>query len=150
MEDYLETIANINDKKDVARVRDISRLMDVKKSTVTEALNNLASKNLVIHERYGYVELKTEGKKIAEEIQIRHRTLSKFLTNILKVDSKTAGEDACKMEHVVSKQTFTKIVKFIDFVETCPNDGKPDWLNSYEYFSDKGERPECKHKENKK
>ena len=114
MEDYLEAIAVLEKKKGVARVRDIGQFMGVSTPSVTEALNILSKKGLILHERYGYVDLTSEGEKLAQSIQKRHNMLIKFLSEILNIDSKTAAEDACKMEHSISPQTFEKLNKFIE------------------------------------
>jgi len=144
MEDYLEAIAVLKKKNGVARVRDISRLLNVKTSSVTSALNTLAKSRFVIHERYGYVELTKEGEGLAQRIQSRHDILIKFLTDILSIDPKIAAEDACKIEHTLSPQTFQKLTKFIEFVETCPDGQRPDWLRSFDYYFKTGKRRKCK------
>ncbi|MFC2140651.1 metal-dependent transcriptional regulator, partial [Candidatus Auribacterota bacterium] len=94
--------------------RDISHLLNVKASSVTSALEKLAKKKLVIHERYGYIDLSPEAKKLATNIQKRHNILVKFLTQILDIDPKTANEDACKMEHSISHKTLNKLLKFVE------------------------------------
>lgn len=119
MEDYLETIAALQKVKGVARVRDIGAKLKVKSSSVNSALHNLSDGGFVIHEKYGYVELTKKGKKIAAQIQDKHDILIKFLADILKVDKAVAAEDACKMEHTISQQTYEKIVEFVKYVEKC-------------------------------
>jgi len=116
MEDYLEVIAELKKKKVVARVKDISQRMDVATPSVTSALNTLSREGLIIHERYGYVELTPDGERIASGVQHRHDTLIKFLTEILDIDPKIAREDACKMEHSISPETLEKLTKFVDLL----------------------------------
>ena len=65
MEDYMEVIAVLKKRNSVARVRDIGKLMKVKTSSVTSALNVLSKRDLVNHERYGYVDLTENGEKLA-------------------------------------------------------------------------------------
>jgi len=144
MEDYLEAIAALKKKDGVARVRDISRLLNVEPPSVASALNNLSQGGLVIHERYGYVELTPEGERLAEGVQKKHEMLVKFLTEILNLDSKIAAEDACKMEHSISPQTFQKLTKFIEFVETSPDGQRPVWLKGFDYYYKTGKRRICK------
>ena len=144
MEDYLEVIALLKREESVARVRDISRLMNVKTPSVTAALNTLSKKGFIIHERYGYVEITPEGERLAQGIQGRHDMLLEFLTKILNIDFKIAVEDACKMEHSISPQTFQKLTKFIEFVETCPDHDRPDWLKSFDHYFKTGKRLRCK------
>jgi DtxR family Mn-dependent transcriptional regulator len=72
--------------------------------------------------------------------------LKKFLHQILGIDEKTAEQDACKIEHYLSKETLERIIKFINFIETCPQ-GEPEWLNNFYYFvKHKKKPPECKAK----
>lgn len=144
MEDYLEAIVVLKKEKGVARVRDISRLMNVRNPSVTAALTNLSKSNLVVHERYGYVELTPEGEKLAESVQKKHEILLKFLTEVFNVDPKIAVIDACKMEHTISPETFKKITKFIDFIETSPDNERPIWLKGFDYYFRTGKRPKCK------
>ena len=143
MEDYLEAIIVLKEKDGVARVKNISKLLNIKASSVTSALNTLSKEGLIVHERYGYVELTSSGKVTAERVLKRHNMFIKFLTEILSIDAKTAAEDACKMERAISPQTFKKLNKFIQFVETCPDHDRPDWLRSFDYFFKTGRRPKC-------
>lgn len=144
MEDYLEAIAFLKKTNGIARVRDISRLLNVKSPSVNAALNTLSKDRLVAHEKYGYAELTPEGEKLAQQVQKRHDMLFRFLTEILKIEPKIAKSDACKMEHSVSPQILQKIIKFIEFVETCPDQRGPDWLRSFDYYFKTGKRISCK------
>jgi len=137
MEDYLETILNLEKSKKFVRVKDIALKMDVKLPTVTSMLNNLAGKGLVNHEKYEYVELTKKGKRIAKDVYRRHVIFRDFLMSILNIDAKTAEEDACKMEHVVSPVTLERFVKFMEFVDTCPRGGS-DWLLNFDQFRKHG------------
>ena len=114
MEDYLEAIAVLKKDEGIARVKGISRLMNVKKPSVTDALDTLSKSGLIKHERYGYVDLTEEGERLAHGIKSRHDTLIKFLTQILDIDPKIASVDACKMEHTISPKTFERLTKFIE------------------------------------
>ena len=130
MEDYLEAISTLKQKKKYVRVKDIAKQMRVKMPSVTGALRTLAEKNLVRHEKYEYVELTEEGVIIAEEIKRRHDLISKFLTNVLKVDPKTAEIDACGIEHSVSPKTVEQLVKLVEYIETYP-EGLPGYLINF-------------------
>jgi DtxR family transcriptional regulator, Mn-dependent transcriptional regulator len=145
MEDYLETIAALKKRRDgIARVRDISNLLNVKSPTVNAALKTLSEKGLVVHERYGYVNLTAKGEEKAKEIQGKHNILFKFLTKILDIDEKTSSEDACKMEHAISPKTSARLTKFIEFVETGLNEGNPQWLESFKHYMKTGRKLKCK------
>jgi len=137
MEDYLETILNLERDKKFVRVKDIAQKMEVKLPTVTSMLNNLVGRGLIHHEKYEYVELTNQGKRIAKDIYRRHVIFRDFLTGILNVDIKTAEEDACKMEHAVSPVTLERFVKFMEFVEACPRGGS-DWLQRFDNYMQRG------------
>ena len=140
MEDYLEAIVVLEKENGVARVKDISRMLNVKAPSVTSALSNLSGKGLVEHELYGYVELTLEGKKVAQDVLRRHNVLFCFLAGILNIDPKIALEDACKMEHSVSPQTLENLEKFIEFVKDSPDKGKSELLKSFIHFLKTGKR----------
>ena len=144
MEDYLETIAFLKKDKGVVRVKDVSRLMNVKTPSVTGALSILSKDKLVVHERYGYVELTPKGRKIALRVQERHDMFIKFFTEILSIDPQIAAEDACRMEHSISPQTFERLTKFIKFIETSPVSGRPEWLKGFDYYLKTGKRRKCR------
>ncbi len=113
MENYLETIRNLEKDKGVVRVKNIARELKVKMSSVSGALETLAKEGLISHEKYGYIELTNRGERLAEAVCSRHQTFFKFLTEVLGVDPKTADEDACKMEHTVSPQVLEKLVELV-------------------------------------
>ncbi len=144
MEDYLEAIAFLEKGKGVARVNDIGRLLHVKNSSVNAALAILAKSNLVVHERYGTVELTAEGERLASGVQERHDTIFKFLSKILEIDEKVAQTDACKMEHTISPMTFDRLTKFIRFVEIRLNGEMPQWLKSFKHYLKTGRKLSCK------
>ena len=141
MEDYLEAIAFLRAEDERVRVKDISRFLNVKMPSVTSALKKLSEEGLVVHERYGDVELTPSGRRIAEDVIRRHKALTRFLAEILGVDPKTAAEDACKMEHPVSPATRDRLSKFVEFVLTNPR-GRPEWLEHFRYYLEHGERPD--------
>ena len=120
MEDYLEAISTLKQKKKYVRVKDIAKEMKVRMPSVTGALKTLTDRNLVRHEKYEYVELTENGTKIADEIKRRHDLISKFFTHILKINPEIAERDACKIEHSVSPITVERLIKLIECMETCP------------------------------
>ena len=144
MEDYLEAVAALKKKNDVARVRDIGHSLGVRSSSVNAALRTLSKEGLVVHEKYGYVNLTSAGEKIASNVQSKHDLLLKFLTEILNINDDEAAKDACKMEHAISSETFDRLTKFIQFVETGLDGGKPQWLKSFKHYLKTGRKLNCK------
>lgn len=143
MEDYLETIYNLDQKMKVVRVRDIAKSMGVKLPSVTSMLNTLKQKDLINHEKYEYVELSLKGEKVAREVALHHKIIFNFLTDILQIDPQIADEDACKMEHAVSSATLKKLIEFVEFVEVCPRAGY-GWLDYFNQYCKGGRsKDEC-------
>jgi len=130
LEDYLEAIWLIGQRDRVVRVRDVAKFLGVRMASVIGALKGLVEKNLVVHERYGYIELTPQGTLMAQEIYEKHRTLFQFFHQMLGVNPEIAEQDACRLEHHISRETLERFLKFIQFVEDCP-EGEPLWLTSF-------------------
>ena len=112
-ENYLETILMLGKKLPVVRSVDIANELGFKKSSVSIAMKNLREKNHITVTDAGFIYLTDSGKEIAEMIYERHEFLSKWLTS-LGVPEETATEDACKIENVISKESFEAIKKFVN------------------------------------
>lgn len=104
-ENYLETILILSKRLPVVRSVDIANELNYKKSSVSIAMKNLREKNHITVTDAGFIYLTDEGRKIAEMIYERHEFLSSYLESI-GVPAKIAAEDACKIEHVISKESF--------------------------------------------
>lgn len=112
-ENYLETILVLSKKLPVVRSVDIATELGYKKSSVSIAMKNLREKAHITVSDAGYIYLTDSGRAIAEEIYERHQLLSTWLTR-LGVDPVIAAEDACKIEHVISRESFDAIKKHAD------------------------------------
>ena len=104
-ENYLETILMLSKKLPVVRSVDIANELDFKKSSVSIAMKNLREGGKITVTQAGYIYLTDSGRAIAEMIYERHEWLTNWLIS-LGVDSSIAAEDACKMEQVISKESF--------------------------------------------
>lgn len=111
-ENYLETILILSKKKPVVRSVDIAEELGFKKSSVSVAMKNLREKNHITVTKEGFIYLTESGKEIADMIYERHELLSSWLVR-LGVDPKIATEDACRIEHVISKESFEAIKRHI-------------------------------------
>lgn len=109
-ENYLETILILSKKLPVVRSVDIATELGFKKSSVSIAMKNLREKQHITVSDSGYITLTQSGREIAEDIYERHELLSQWLT-ALGVAPEIAAEDACKIEHVLSKQSFDALKK---------------------------------------
>ena len=107
-ENYLETILVLSKKLPVVRSVDISHELGFKKSSVSIAMKNLREKGHITVTDAGYIYLTESGKQIADMIYERHELLSSWLVR-LGVPEEIATEDACRIEHVISKESFAAI-----------------------------------------
>lgn len=112
-ENYLETILILSKKLPVVRAVDIANELDFKKSSVSIAMKHLREKKHITVNESGYISLTQAGREIAEMIYERHEFLSHWLEE-LGVPSKIAVADACKIEHVISKESFGAIKDFVN------------------------------------
>lgn len=111
-ENYLETILILSKKLPVVRSVDIANELGFKKSSVSIAMKNLRENHHITVSDAGFIFLTDSGLEIAEMIYERHELISNWLMRI-GVSEETALEDACKMEHVISQESFEAIKKFI-------------------------------------
>lgn len=112
VEDYLETILQLQKKLGQVRSIDIAREMNFSKPSVSVAMKNLREKAYITVSEEGYISLTESGKKRAENVLERHTILSDWLVSI-GVSRQTALEDACKVEHDLSEESFEAIKKVV-------------------------------------
>ena len=111
-ENYLETILLLSKRLPVVRAVDIANELNFKKPSVSIAMKNLREKNQITISEQGFIYLTESGKEIAEMIYERHRLISSWLTK-LGVPEDIAVQDACKIEHVISKESFEAVKKYV-------------------------------------
>lgn len=111
-ENYLETILVISHRKGMVRSIDIVNELEFSKPSVSVAMKNLRENGYIEMDKDGYIMLLDKGREIAEKIYERHTTLSKYLV-ALGVDPVVAAEDACRIEHVISAESFEAIKNHI-------------------------------------
>ena len=102
---YLETIYILSQTKSPVRSVDVSEYRDFSKPSVSRAIGILKKGGYVLMERDGSLTLTEAGRSVAKKIYDRHTTLTKFLT-LLGVDEAIAAEDACRIEHCISDESF--------------------------------------------
>jgi len=110
---YLETILILSEKNASVRSIDVASEMNFSKPSVSRALGILKNNGYVTVDANGCISLTDEGEKIAVKIYERHKVLTEVLES-LGVSPETASEDACRMEHVISDETFNAMKKHIE------------------------------------
>ncbi len=111
-ENYLETILVLGNSHPVVRSVDVAAELGFKKSSVSVAMKKLRESKQITVTPEGFIYLTESGRELAERIYERHLLLSSWLTS-LGVDSEVATMDACRIEHVISAESFEAIKKFV-------------------------------------
>lgn len=102
---YLETIYILCKSKSSVRSIDVAEYMNFSRASVSRGIGLLKKQDFILMDRDGYITLTDSGLKTAEKIYERHTVISKMLM-LMGIDEKTATEDACRIEHVISDKTF--------------------------------------------
>ena len=116
LEDYLETIWFLFQRNGNVRVTDVALEMGISKPSVNKAINILKTNEYVQHEHYGLLSLTETGEEIAKEVAERHFALKRFLHDLLGVEEKKAENEACLMEHSMSRETVRLLQTYLDKV----------------------------------
>ena len=115
-EDYIEAIVMINGGTDApVRSVDLARHMGVSKPSINKAVSLLKEAGLVEQEPYGDIYLTEAGLAYGLNVYRRHTTLISFLHDVLGVDAETAEDEACRIEHTISEDTFERWTAFTEF-----------------------------------
>lgn len=111
-ENYLETILILKNKQSKVKSIDIVRELGFSKPSISVAMKNLKQKGYIVIDNNGFIDFTEEGVAIAEKVYERHTTITELLVKI-GVNEKTAAEDACRIEHVISEESFEALKKYM-------------------------------------
>lgn len=109
---YLETILMLKNKNEYVRSIDIAHEMNFSKPSVSRAIKILKESQLITVDQKGYIDFTDKGRQIAEKVCNRHTTLTDFLVT-LGVSQKQAEDDACRLEHIISEESYQCIRQFL-------------------------------------
>ena len=121
---YLKTIYNLEWKNGGARTGDIAKILKITPGSVTNTLEVLEGKGLVVREPYKGVNLTDQGRKLALSVFRRHRLAERLLVDLLQMDWAESHEEACRLEHSISEEVASSIQKRLNDPKTCPH-GNP-------------------------
>lgn len=113
-ENYLETILVLSERLGNVRSIDIVNELEFTKPSVSVAMKNLRENGYINMDHDGYITLTAAGQEIADMIYERHKFLSRWLMH-LGVSEETATADACRIEHVISRESFEALKRHIEF-----------------------------------
>ena len=111
-ENYLETILRLEKEKGSVRSIDIANKLDFTKASVSRAMSILKREEYIVMESNGNIILTEKGRERAKGIYEKHRLIAQFLTDALEVNQETAEEDACRIEHIISEESFERIKQY--------------------------------------
>jgi DtxR family Mn-dependent transcriptional regulator len=134
-EEYLEAIYRLEQKGGFARTMELARSLNVVPGSVTNTIENLERKGLVVHKPYKGVKLTENGRKIASSVLRRHRLAERLLTDILHLDWSEVHDEACKLEHALSPEILKPLEKALGHPKRCPH-GNPIPTNCGGIFED--------------
>lgn len=111
---YLEVMYKLEEENGFIRSVDIAKELGYSKPSITRAMGALKNEGYITQEPYGKIMLSKKGRDKAKKIMESHNLLTEFLTKCLKLDEDIAERDACRIEHIVSKETMNAIKKYLD------------------------------------
>lgn len=112
-ENYLETILILRQQHGYVRSIDVANHLGFTKASVSRAMGILKESDYIFIEPSGNILLTEKGQKKAEAIYDRHLTISHFLIDVLHIPEETAIHDACRIEHIISEESFQKIKQYV-------------------------------------
>ncbi|NMB77567.1 MAG: metal-dependent transcriptional regulator [Methanomicrobiales archaeon] len=121
LEEYLESILDIEEREGIAKTSAIARCMKVAPASVTEALQTLSDKGLISYQPYKGATLTDSGREMARKVKRRHRLLEVFLRDVLQIRDDNVHHEACKMEHTLTDETEYALCKMLRAPARCPH-----------------------------
>jgi len=125
-EDYLLAIYRLHRERHTARVKDVADVLGVKKPSVVTQVHRLKEEGLVEQSPYGRIELTEQGRKLARFMFQKNRRIFAFLHNVLGVDTETAEQDACGIEHHLHPETMKRFLAFTEDLHLPLGDDEDD------------------------
>jgi len=123
-EEYLEAIYKLEQRDGSAKTMQLANQLKVMPGSITNTIENLEKRRLVIHEPYKGVKLTEKGRKLALKIIRKHRLAERLLMDVLHLDWSKVHDEACKLEHNLSEAIVKPLEKALGNPQTCPH-GNP-------------------------
>lgn len=119
---HLMAIAELRAEHGYARVSDVARRLGITRGSVSLTLKTLKQRGLVVEDANRFVELSDGGRELVRAIQAKQSIVGEFLAGVLDVDAAQAAEDACKIEHLISHEMASRMLRFLQlFRGTSPS-----------------------------
>ena len=129
LEKYLLAIFELLNQKENIKVKDVSAYLKIGGPATADAIKTLAARGFINYVPYGTISLTPKGASAAELKRYRHRTISKFLNNVLDIEQNEAEKNANAIEYSMTEDVLIKFVHFLDFMGQC-SCKEPKWIKS--------------------
>ena len=120
LEDYLEEIYIAYLNNNILKGAELARKINISRASVSEALAKLVAKKLITYNSYEPISLTKQGIEEAKKVYDKHHILKNFFENVLEISPDEAGENACKIEHIISQNILNKMISLTKFYENHP------------------------------
>lgn len=137
LEKYLLAIYEIVDKNQAARVKDVSKFLNIGGPATSDAVKTLASRGFINYVPYGIITLTAKGKETAEEKISRTKIISNFLEKVLMLPEDKIDGYTNEIEFSMSEEVLDRFIKFLHFMESC-SCKEPKWVKSYKHYAESG------------
>ena len=141
LENYLLTIYELLKLKDDIKVHDVAEKMKIGGASTSEAIKTLASKGFVEYKPYQPIKITLKGIAVAEKKILRHKTIAKFLCEVLMLDKEYIDSYASKMEFSMPNDVLERFVEYLTFMQKC-SCKEPKWIKSFHKYLECGEMQE--------
>lgn len=121
-QEYVKVIFSLERENRVARVSDIAERRGVTKSSVSSLMQQLQKKELIDRKQYGHITLTRTGRRLGSTLVRRFEIIRTFLVDVMGVSVAVAEDDACRLEHVMSTETWNSLRHLVDVWQHCPAD----------------------------
>lgn len=142
MEMYLKAVLVLEEREGEVRAKDLARELGLSRPSITKAVNALSKLGYLTHKPYLHLALTSKGRQAARRILRRHQVIHTFLVQVLGIDARAADQEACELEHVISRPTVQRLADFLAFLGQCP-DAPQKVVNHFHEITAGGRSPHC-------
>ena len=139
LEKYLLSVYEITKANSAARVKDVAEYMKLGAASTSEAVKTLANRGFINYKPYGLITMTEKGIKSAEEKLSRHKTIAKFLSDVLRLNS--IEKYASDMEFSMPDEVLERFVEYLNFMQKC-SCKEPKWVKSFHQYLEENQMPE--------
>ena len=141
LEKYLVCVYQLIQENQAARVKDVAEKMSLGAASTSEAIKNLASKGFINYRPYGLITMTAKGIEAAESKILRHKTITKFLSEVLMLNKNAKCDYASQMEFSMPDEVMERFVEYLTFMQKC-SCKEPKWVKSFHKYLETGKMQE--------